>query len=149
MRNRWLALLASLCAASAMGAVYKWVDANGVTQYSETPPPNIEARELPIQPAPPAEATSEEAAPPSEAAPAPVGRTAQDRAREREDEQKRTGDMRQTYCAIAQRNVQVLTSGNPVVELSAEGHEMFMSPEQRAAALAEANRRVDRYCKPE
>ena len=143
MRNHWLALLASLCAASAMGAVYKWVDASGVTHYSETPPPNIETRELPIQAAPPEPG---EAAAPSEAPAQPV---AQQGASTREADAKRASDTRQTYCAIAQRSIEVLKSSNPVVELNGEGQEMILNAEQRAAALADANRRADKYCKPE
>jgi hypothetical protein len=145
MRNHWLALLASLCAASAMGAVYKWVDASGVTHYSETPPPNAETRELPIQASPPA--PGGEAAAPSEAPAQPAA--APQGASTREAEAKRASDTRDTYCAIAQRSVQVLKSSNPVVELNGEGQEMILSAEQRAAALADANRRVDKYCKPE
>jgi|GEM_PF-3434533 len=37
-----LFLLGALCASgtvAASGAIYKWVDQNGVTQYSQTPPP--------------------------------------------------------------------------------------------------------------
>lgn len=34
-----LSMLSISATASASGAIYKWVDQNGVTQYSQTPPP--------------------------------------------------------------------------------------------------------------
>jgi hypothetical protein len=45
----WLALALAFCAGSAAAAIYKWVDENGVTQYSEKPPPGKKPAEVPIR----------------------------------------------------------------------------------------------------
>lgn len=64
MRRHRLALAALPCALLLLSMplaaqqVYKWKDANGVTQYGATPPPkgNYEAREVDNRPAPEAQA---------------------------------------------------------------------------------------------
>ena len=45
--------LLAVAAVPAVAAVYKWVDRNGVTQYSSTPPPDGKVTKLHIRPAPP------------------------------------------------------------------------------------------------
>jgi len=64
---RTLFCLSCLLLASApagAGQVYKWKDANGVTQYSETPPPgSFETRTLTRDPGGRAEATDTSEAP--------------------------------------------------------------------------------------
>jgi len=145
-----LAAVTVLCALPAGAAIYKWVDKDGTTHYTETPPPNVDARELPIaEPSAAPPAAQEPAAAGAETVPgAPAPKSAAERAREQEGEDKRAADMRKTYCAIAQRNVTILESPNPVVELNGQGEQMFVTDEQRAAALTDAKRRVQTYCTP-
>jgi hypothetical protein len=122
------------CAASAMGAVYKWVDPQGVTHYSETPPQGTEAREVRILGGP---STGSEPAAPSQ--PAPVTSEA---------DQKQAAD-RKTWCEIAKRNILALEADAPAVTLNEAGEEVPIDDEQRAKALADAKRRVKQYCAPE
>lgn len=44
LATRIIALLALLAAAGAQAEVYKWVDEDGVTHYSQQPPPGGDAR---------------------------------------------------------------------------------------------------------
>lgn len=54
MKKTLLLLVVAMLAMVTIGAtIYKWVDEQGVTHYSETPPPSRKAKELPVQPAPP------------------------------------------------------------------------------------------------
>ncbi|UXY15067.1 DUF4124 domain-containing protein [Chitiniphilus purpureus] len=46
MRNRLIVLCLALLAGAAQAAVYKWVDENGVTQYSNQPPENKNAQQV-------------------------------------------------------------------------------------------------------
>ena len=61
-----LLLLASTSASA--GTVYKWKDANGVTQYSEKPPTGQKAEERQIQSRDPANRPAAAAAAPAESA---------------------------------------------------------------------------------
>ena len=54
----YLALLVSVAIASP--GIYKWVDEKGVTNYSETPPPQMKAKEVQLAP-PPSKQITEEA----------------------------------------------------------------------------------------
>jgi hypothetical protein len=134
MIKYWFGIFALVCAASAMGAVYKWVDPQGVTHYSETAPQGSDARELRIAPAP---SSGSEAAAPSQPAPEMS-----------EAEKKRAAD-RKSWCEIAQQNVGTLEGDKPVIELNAAGEQVPLDGEQRAKALADAKRRVRQYCSPE
>ena len=46
------ALVIGLASPQADARIYKWVDENGVTQYTQTPPPKGEAEEIAPAPAP-------------------------------------------------------------------------------------------------
>jgi len=146
MRKYWVAALALAFAANAGATIYKWVDAKGVTQYSETPPPaGVEAKSLTID-GRPAPATAEPAAKPAEGAATPAATPG---ARDAEADRKRAGESRQMFCDIAQRNVAALGRPGPVAEVNAEGQSMLLSDEQRAEALANAQRQVKTYCNQE
>ena len=73
MRGRLFTLLCVACAVASATTVYKWVDENGITHYSDQPHPNATKVDL-AQPqtytAPPAAAQSD-----SQTEPAPPGET--------------------------------------------------------------------------
>jgi hypothetical protein len=135
-----LAAAAALHAFGAGAAIYKWVDKDGTTHYTETPPPqDVDSRELPIAQAPEAPGAQRPAADataPDESKGAGKG----------EEEVKRAAEQRKGYCALARRNVKVLESPNPVVELDTKGEPASLSDDERATALADAKRRVQTYC---
>lgn len=54
-----LLLITTLAATSVDAAVYKWVDENGVTQYSQTPPTDQQAATMRLLPSPSHEATEQ------------------------------------------------------------------------------------------
>ena len=128
------------CAASAEAAIYKWVDEKGVTHYSETPPEGQAARQLSVGSSSGAPSTEPAPAAPTAAAPAPAAA-----ADTPEAIQKRTDDWK-GFCVIAQRNVTALESPDPVFQKNKEGTELALTDEQRAYALADAQRRVKKYC---
>jgi len=55
--TKWIAvlLLTTLIAGSAISAIYKWVDAQGVTHYAESPPEGEATEKLDLSPGPPKE----------------------------------------------------------------------------------------------
>ena len=115
-----LLLLAS--ANAGAGPVYKWKDAKGVTQYSETPPAGAkyETREQArgTRPAAPAAA---------EAAPVPE------------------------QCSTARANVSLLAGTGPVMQdTDGDGKaDTALTPEQRSAQKGLAEAAIKAYCPPE
>ncbi len=101
------------------GQVYKWKDANGVTQYSETPPPGkvAETRQLTRDP-------GTRTAPAAEEAPLPA------------------------QCTTARDNLALLDGGGQVMQ-DTDGDGKADSPlseEQRSSQRALADAAIKAYC---
>ena len=115
-----LLLLAS--ANAVAGPVYKWKDAKGVTQYSETPPAGAkyETRE---------QARGTQPAAPAAAEPAPVPE----------------------QCSTARANVTLLAGTGPVMQdTDGDGKaDTALTPEQRSAQKGLAEAAIKAYCPPE
>lgn len=115
-----LGCLLLLASAPAMAApVYKWKDANGVTQYSETPPPGkqFETREQARGPA------SRAAAPAAAAVP--------------------------ETCSNARANLALLEGKGQVVMREADGKPAAaLTEEQRSAQKSLAEAAIKAYCPP-
>ncbi len=114
-----LLLLAS--ANAVAGPVYKWKDAKGVTQYSETPPAGAkyETRE---------QARSVQAGTPAAAEAAPVPE----------------------QCSTARANVTLLEGSGPVMQdTDGDGKaDTALTPEQRSAQKGLAEAAIKAYCPP-
>ena len=113
---------AGLLAASAVhgGEVYQWKDANGVTHYSQTPPPagSFQQRQI----------TGGERA--LSASPAPVHGANED-----------------PRCATARTNLAALGSGRPVHEAGDDGQPgRALNDAERASQLELANAAIRAYC---
>ncbi|MEN5275046.1 DUF4124 domain-containing protein [Stenotrophomonas lactitubi] len=115
----YLLLLASTTALA--GPVYKWKDAKGVTQYSETPPAGAkyETRAQARTPA-------TDAAPEPSAAPVPE------------------------QCSTARANVALLEgSGQVMHDTDGDGKaDTALTPEQRSAQKGLAEAAIKAYCPP-
>jgi len=120
MRALPLCLLLLAGAASA-GPLYKWKDANGVTQYSERPPvgQKYETRQI-SQTGVPLAATTEAAAPESQ------------------------------ECLAARKNLELLAGSGPVMrDTDGDGKaDQTLDDSQRAAQRTLAEAAAAAYCKP-
>lgn len=114
-----LALLLLASASASAAQVYKWKDANGVTQYSATPPPGkaFETRELTRDPG---------------AAPAPAAAAAAE----------------PSQCTTARENLALLDRSGPVLQdLDGDGTaETPLSEEQRSNQRALADAAIKAWC---
>lgn len=146
MRKYWLGVVL-LCAASATAAVYKWVDANGVTQYSGIPPADREAHEVQMLPAA-AEAAAPEvpAAASPQAAPAATPEDEEAAAKREQIERARVAQTRTIQCAQYRENLRALRRGGPVYEINKAGEQVLLTDDERAAALEVAQKMEQKYC---
>lgn len=120
--------LALVVAAFATGAgadeVYQWKDANGVTHYSESPPPsgNYQQRKITDSGASTSQTTTT-------AGQASTPAAAED-----------------SQCAIARRNIETLRSEGPVQQDDGEGNVRELGADERANQLELAQAAVRAYC---
>lgn len=109
-------------AASASQQLYKWKDANGVTQYSQQPPSGAQYETQRI---------SSSGAPVTESAPA--SDTAADPAES-------------DRCKNARRNLDVLSGSTPVTQDTGKGPEI-LNDSQRSVQKQLAEAEIAAYCK--
>ena len=146
MRRVFLMLALALAAATAAAQIYKWVDEKGVTHYSESPPPDKKATKVETGPA----------------APAPTfvpdwkqkeidSRNSAIERRQADEAARRKGEyddaVRKDRCLRAQRDLQVFEAQRPVYRVNERGEKVFMEDSARPAALQEARRSVEAFCK--
>lgn len=135
-----LGLLPGLAAAAAM---YRWVDQNGVVQYTQTPPPGLQADK--VAPAPPPSAN-----PGIDA----VRELNQNAAKTREEKAKKEAEAtqqkagREDLCKRAQERVAFMETRSPtrVATKNADGSTRRLTVEEYDKDLGEARTVVSKNC---
>lgn len=128
----WLAL----GALPADAAVYKWVDAEGRTHYSSTPPPGADAKPVVIREDPPPPSSAP--APGQPPAGSPPGT---DNNRPRPPDQARVA-----ACDTARHNLALLEKDGPVAKPGPDGKNVLLEGEARARELDRARKAVAYLC---
>jgi hypothetical protein len=132
----------ALCAAPAQAVLYKWVDEKGVTQYTETPPPEGKAaKKLEIAPSPPAPPANDD------------WRKREQESKERhlkEDQQKsqdtQKAAVRRERCLKAQREIDTLNRGIPVYYVNERGERVYLDDGARATQLSGWRKQAQESC---
>ena len=127
----------------ASAVVYKWVDAQGKTQYGDRPPDGVHAEvvELLGNHAPRVAATPARAAAPAQPASAPPKAT--DSAKQAVDDD--VSQAREKQCADAQDRYKKLIEGRKLYKTGADGERQYLSSERDRfrARQRETRRRRD------
>ncbi|MFL9609170.1 DUF4124 domain-containing protein [Methylobacillus sp. Pita2] len=153
-KARWLAFVMMMVLPwMAHAQVYKWKDKNGVTLYSDSPPPGDVPYEL---------VDNVRSAPKSAVAPAGNGesqavrnaaalrRQAEAEQERRNDEKKRVEDeARKTNCQNARANYQNFKVGGRIYKMTPEGEREYLGDEDIQRGLEEATKEVKQYCSDE
>lgn len=138
-----LALMASGVSAQK---IYKYVDRDGNTIYSQNAPQDVQAVELKprVQKVDPKAARAQLEA---------LGQ----RAREAGDTRRQRGQIaaqdqeaakrEKQNCDLARKNIQILNGGATVQTTDASGNVVTLTEEAQAAKLRQAQAQVDRYCR--
>lgn len=124
----------------AHAQIYKWVNAQGVTQYSGTPPtgrtyetlasPDDNGMNTPTPTTP--SSTSSPTSSPKAPVKAPV-------------QAKQIPDLKQR-CEVAQKDIQTLKQPRRIRVVKADGSVQWLSDSQRAAHLKQAQAFYNRFC---
>ena len=146
--------LVGLSTEAAATEVYRWKDANGVTQYGERPPEGTQAERVALRAEP--SVAPAPAATSTEAPPAPVddpnlspderAEIARQRALEAAAEARRQS--RAASCARAQQNLQVLRA-NEYVSLRDGETTRTLTTDERQKQIAENEAAETEHCAPE
>jgi type IV secretory pathway VirB10-like protein len=145
-----LLLFTALClfaASLAAGKMYRWVDADGVTHYTQSPPPKGEATEI-RKPPPPA-ISPEEAQRQLAERQQRLEDAREDRelAKKKDQETTETQQLQDKNCQAARNNLTRL-EGSPRSRWKGEdGEYQRYSEEERQAKIQEAREQIKAFCK--
>ncbi|WP_339803854.1 DUF4124 domain-containing protein [Saezia sanguinis] len=154
----WASLIGAvaLSFSAATFAQWKWIDSNGVTQYTDAPPPaSTPAQNILTRP-------SNAPKPlPAATTPQPAQPEVDDQTRrleERLQEQERQNAERQALidqanaaekaraCAAARQSLDTLSTGMRIRETNEKGEYVYLDEAQIAAKRQDAQNRVNEYC---
>jgi hypothetical protein len=140
-----LLALALMLAAPQMAnaAIYKWKDKDGVTRYSDTPPPGAVHYESlgskkPATPKPTAPAQSEKA----EAKPQETPEQLKEKQRVEEENKK----IRAQNCSTARANLQTYTQGGRISRMTEQGEREYLDDEALAKGAELARKDIAEFC---
>lgn len=148
-------LLLLLLPLMASAQMYKWKDKNGVTQYSDTPPPSMNVEELKLKNAPPKPAAKESEAAAKKSAPKPGDKLDQDATkrqvdaenRKREEEAKEAErKVREANCSSAKVNHNTYKQGGRIIKNDEAGARRYLGDEEIAKGLEDAKQSIEKNC---
>lgn len=149
MIKRLAVLVLGLAVPLLAGAqLYKYVDKNGKTIYSDQPPPSGDAKQIRVQtgggpsdaPAPKAAAGDKAGDKAKKDDPKVAAKKAEDAAKEAE--------RKKAACDQARVRYQALSDGGRIYKYNAQGEREYMSDEEIESGARQAKREMDEACKP-
>jgi hypothetical protein len=139
-----LALIALALAPAVSAQLYKYVDKDGKTVYTDQPPPNAESKPVRVQSAP---ATAPEKTATGKDKELDKGRKeAADKAKKSDEVAKREADNAQR-CADARSNLELYESGGRIAKRNAQGERVFLEQNEIDAEKVKARAVMDEACK--
>jgi len=143
-------LLLALIATTALGGeVYTWKDAKGKVHYSDTPPPDSDAKTM---------RSANSAATPAASAPAPKKSLAEqeldfrkrktegEEARAKAEKDKADTEEKSKNCEQAKAQLQALESGQRIARYNAQGERIVLDDAGREQETTSARKSVQSWC---
>lgn len=146
MKRLTLIILACALAPVAGAQLYKYVDKDGKTVYSDQPPLNIESKQLNA----PSSATTTGSAPKSyleRDKELEKTRAANREKAKKSDESERKAAEDQTRCAEARTIFQTYSDGGRIYKYNDKGERAFMDEQEMDVAREKARRDMEEACK--
>jgi type IV secretory pathway VirB10-like protein len=147
---RLIALLCfgALSLAAAAEGMYKWVDENGKTHYSDSPPPDDKkATKIDIKPTPPSGPVTQQ---PDwkqkelDQRTQHIQKEQADKAKSAKDEKEQAE--RHDRCVEARRRLNILQAGRPVFTVNDKGERIYLEDADRARETEALKDRIDKNC---
>lgn len=141
-------LLPLLCLLSSPAfAIYKWVDAEGNVQYTQTPPPSgVKSNTVNVPPPPPASVEAKK--PAATATDKKAEKTKDGQADPSSEDAEKIAAVRKANCEKAKSHMQALNVGAPMLIADPQNPEKFvvLSDEMRKQKTAETQAHIDDFC---
>ncbi len=143
MRVILILLLTGFVSAAGAQKMYRWVDENGTTHYSKTPPPASvdSAEKIKVRPSRPASAPET-----SESNSAAEPEKEQDKQVAQANNRPRKARAHPDDCKQARDSIPVMQNVDRVLVKQADGTEVWMSGEDRIAQIEKAKQYLADYC---
>ena len=140
-----LILLAAILAIAPLASaqLYKYVDKDGKTVYSDQPPPNQDSKQINVQTG----ASSPTAAPKSALERDKDAQKARDDQAKKSAEAAKVAAQKDLACEMARQNYTQYAGGGRLQRLNAQGEREFMSDDEIDAAREKAKGEMDTACK--
>jgi hypothetical protein len=139
-------LLLSWCGL-VQGAIYKWVDDHGTTNYSQHPPPAQDPVKVVVSPPPSGtEAAQAQKRLESQLETVTEQREAREKAGEEKAKSAAENKQRRDNCAKARGNLTGLTSGGRKRIIGADGAARYLTDDEHQKLLTETRKQIDEYC---
>ncbi len=142
-----LAAIGLLVGWPAAAKTYRWVDENGVTVYSQSPPKSGRASE--IKPPPPPAVSPEEARRRLDRQRQRLEDLREDRALKKEEAQKQRKEQarRENNCAAARGNLKRLIELSRARWKTPDGDYVRLPEQERQKKIETARKQIEEYCK--
>jgi hypothetical protein len=142
-----IGILALLAAQPALAKTYKWVDENGVTQYTQTPPPKGDFKGVkdPVKPAiSPEEAKRQlqERVDAFEKRRDDSGKARQEAEKKKSEEGKKQAD-----CEKSRKNLATFQENSRIKFTDKDGNVTIMPEEERQKKMQEIQDNIKKLCK--
>lgn len=143
--KRILFLAMALAFASAADAqLYKYVDKNGKTIYSDQPPPDAGTKSVNVRGAGSAAAPKSAVERDKEAE---KGRKAVAESTKKANESAEKAAQNEQRCVAARNNYQIFQDGGRIQQMNDKGEREYLTDEQIEAGRERAKREMDEACK--
>jgi hypothetical protein len=140
-------LLALMATATAQAEIYRWVDENGVTVYSEMPPPDGEADRVKTAPAPSETPEAMQQQQEAEMQKLEDYREDKELAAEKKQQGQLSKQIDEENCRNAKDNLDKLIAAAKRLVRMPDGNYVRLTEEQRQKHMEEARKIIDEYCK--
>jgi hypothetical protein len=142
------ALALVLLSPLAPAAAYKWVDADGITHYSQFPPGEGPAQEVRVQSEGPRDAAAASARLKQEQEQLKAYQESRSQQTTTQQKSAQESAAREQNCQRARSNLNTLETFGRLRYTDAEGNVQVMGDEERQARQEEARKQVAEFCKP-
>ncbi len=148
MKSLLVIVLALAVAPLASAQMYKYVDKDGKTVYSDQPPANVDSKQLNVQPGVTSSAPA--AAPKSAVEQDKQLQKGRDEARERAKKSEnaaKEAEAKEQACASARAAYKIYSDGGRILKSDDKGERVFLGDEEIDAERERTKRLMDEACK--
>jgi len=146
LKQLCLVLATLLVSVSVHAEIYKWVDENGQTHYSQQPPASGEAQVVDVPPPPPIDPDTAQEEVDQLIEQQQAAEEAEQEAQQQAEEEAAQQAIREENCRIARQNLTQYENNPGRRVVDEEGNVTRLVEEERQQKMLEFQEQIDLYC---